>query len=140
MSRSGYTDDYCDDQWAMIRWRGAVKAAIKGRRGQAFLREMLEALDAMAEKVLIAESLVEEDGAVCAMGAVALKRGLDVSKVDPYDREQVAQTFGIPESLAAEISYENDERDYAPDDPAKRWTRMRAWVVAHIQAERAVAE
>ena len=57
MSRSGYVDDMCD-QWAMIRYRGAVRSAIRGRRGQAFLREMLAALDAMPEKRLTAGALV----------------------------------------------------------------------------------
>lgn len=57
MSRSGYVDDMCD-QWAMICYRGAVSSAIRGRRGQAFLREMLAALDAMPEKRLISGALV----------------------------------------------------------------------------------
>jgi len=137
MSRSGYSDDI--DGWDLIRWRGAVTSAIKGKRGQAFLQEMLAALDAMPNKVLIAESLVEEDGAVCAMGAVALKRGIDVSHVDPYDREEVAQTFGISPAMAAEIAYANDDGSWRHVTPEERWTRMRAWVVAHIQAERAVS-
>jgi hypothetical protein len=37
MSRSGYSDDL--ENWSLIRWRGAVASAIRGRRGQAFLRE-----------------------------------------------------------------------------------------------------
>jgi len=57
MSRSGYTEDN-DDQWALIRWRGAVKSAMRGKRGQAFLRELLAALDAMSVKRLIANDLV----------------------------------------------------------------------------------
>ena len=47
MSRSGYTDDM-EDMWQHICWRGAVASAIRGRRGQAFLREMLAAMDAIA--------------------------------------------------------------------------------------------
>lgn len=57
MSRSGYTDD-TEDQWSLIRYRGAVASAIRGARGQAFLREMLTALDAMPEKRLISGALV----------------------------------------------------------------------------------
>jgi hypothetical protein len=45
MSRSGYSDDH--SEWDLIRWRGAVASAIRGKRGQAFLRELLVALDAM---------------------------------------------------------------------------------------------
>lgn len=50
MSRSGYNDD-CDG-WALIRWRGAVNSAINGKRGQAFLRELVAALDAAYDDFL----------------------------------------------------------------------------------------
>ncbi len=126
MSRSGYTDD-CDG-WDLIRWRGAVKSAVRGKRGQAFLREMLVALDAMPDKRLIAEDLIDADGDVCAMGAVGLRRGVNLEAVDPEDREQVAKAFGIAGALAAEIAWENDE----PCHPEERWLRMRAWIVARI--------
>jgi hypothetical protein len=45
MSRSGYSDDL--DPLALGRWRGRVASAMRGKRGQAFLREMLAAMDAM---------------------------------------------------------------------------------------------
>ena len=51
MSRSGYIDDM-DDRWAAIMWRGAVKSAIKGKRGKAFFKEMLAALDRAARQTL----------------------------------------------------------------------------------------
>lgn len=135
MSRSSYSDD-CDG-WDLIRWRGAVASAIRGRRGQAFLREMLAALDAMPEKRLIRGRFIE-NGEACALGVVALARGCDVSKVDPEDSEQVAGAFGISEALAAEIEYENDEfYDYglgaAIYSPGERlWRHMRAWVAENI--------
>lgn len=132
MSRSGYTEDY-DDQWALIRWRGAVASAIRGNRGQAFLREMLAALDAMPEKSLIAESLVEEDGSVCAMGAVAVKRGLDMSKVDPEDPWDVAAKFGVNVALVQEIAFQNDEGTWKSETPQERWARMRMWVIRQIK-------
>ena len=73
MSRSGYDDGCCDDSnWNLIRWRGAVNSAIRGKRGQSLLREMREAMDAMPDKRLVAEQLVCEDG-VCALGTVAVK-------------------------------------------------------------------
>jgi hypothetical protein len=43
--------------WSHIRWRGAVASAIRGGRGQAFLREMLAAMDAMPVKRLVANEL-----------------------------------------------------------------------------------
>lgn len=133
MSRSGYTEDM-DDQWAHIMWRGAVKSAIKGKRGQAFLKEMLVALDGVADGKLIAHELVQQDGAVCAIGAVGKARGLDMSKLDPEDRETVAGTFGISPALAAEIVYMNDEwAPYWKDEaPEARFARMREWVANQI--------
>ena len=46
MSRSGYTDDN-EDPLANGRWWQAVKRSLEGKRGQALLRELVEALDAM---------------------------------------------------------------------------------------------
>ncbi len=63
MSRSGYSDDL--DSWALIRWRGQVASAIRGRRGQAVLRDLLAALDAMPEKALVASELETPQGEVC---------------------------------------------------------------------------
>lgn len=107
MSRSGYTED-CDG-WALVRWRGAVKSAIRGARGQAMLRETLAALDALPEKRLAAESLVNSDGEYCTLGALGRARGIDMSNIDPECREEVASAFGVSEALAAEIMFMNDE-------------------------------
>lgn len=129
MSRSGYSED-CDDTWEFIRWRGAVASSIRGKRGQAFLREMLAALDALPEKKLIANEL-ETGGDVCALGAVGIARKLDMSALDPEDTHTVADAFGIAHPLAAEIVYENDEAFYR-DTPEERFARMRAWVATRI--------
>ena len=99
MSRSGYSDDEID-QWDLIRWRGAVKSAIRGKRGQAFLAEMLEALDAMPEKRLIANDLRDRDGEVCALGAVGVKRRMHLALLDPEERDRVAREFGIAQVIA----------------------------------------
>jgi hypothetical protein len=65
MSRSGYTDDYGDDDpLALGRWRSAVNNAIRGKRGQAFLHDLAATLDAMPEKKLSANVW---DEAVTAM-------------------------------------------------------------------------
>lgn len=123
MSRSGYSED-CEG-WALIRWRGAVKSAIRGKRGQALLRELIAALDAMPEKSLIDEEL-EEDGQVCALGSLGKTRGIDMSKIDPIEPNEVAEAFGIPLTLACEIMYENDEGAWR-ETPEQRWLRMRKW-------------
>lgn len=130
MSRSGYSDDI--EQWSLIRWRGAVASAIRGRRGQAFLKELLTALDALLEKRLIAQEL-EEDGAVCALGSVGKARGLDMSRLDPEDHESVAAAFNIPHALACEIMWENDDGTWRHETPEGRYERVRAWVVKNIR-------
>ena len=125
MSRSGYTDD-CEN---IALYRNAVDRAIGGKRGQAFLREMAAALDAMPVKELVVNELVRHDGQACALGVVALARGFDASEIDESDPDEVAARFGIARSLAAEIAYENDDEwGSGNDTPAQRWTRMRAWV------------
>ena len=133
MSRSGYSDG-CDG-WDLIRWRGAVASAIRGKRGQAFLKEMLAALDALPEKKLIAYELEEPNGAVCAIGAVGKARGLNMKSLDPDDRETVASVFGIPHALAAEIFFLNDEWSWRNEEPEVRFVRMRKWVEEQIRAE-----
>lgn len=162
MSRSGYSDD-CDG-WALIRWRGAVNSAIKGQRGQAFLREIIAALDALPEKRLVANDL-EANGQFCTLGAVGNARGTPLKNVDPDDRKSVADLFNISEALAAEIMYENDDSFYTysyefvdivicgpmrgweshtrsvrQEIPAKRmeevrWNNMRNWALRNLAKE-----
>lgn len=143
MSRSGYEDD-CDDPLVYGRYYGQLNSAIRGKRGQAFLREMAAALDAMPTKELIADELVDDDGDCCALGAVCVSRGLNVSSIDPECPESVGAALGIAHQMAAEIEYQNDEcgeryeRDKAglwrlkQETPAERWQRMRQWVASKI--------
>lgn len=134
MSRHGYVDDGDMDSLEFGRYRGAVLSAIRGKRGQAFLREMIAALDAMPEKRLIAHELVAEDGDVCAMGAVCKARGLDVSEVDASEPDEVASVVGLAEAMVREIAYANDDFgewrepfDVDSELPARRWAHMRRW-------------
>lgn len=137
MSRSGYCDDL--DTWDLIRWRGAVASAIRGRRGQAFLKEMLEALDDLPEKKLIASELETEDGQVCALGAVGVSRNMNLRELDPEDREKVAGLFGIPFSLACEIVHLNDER-FGRESPEQRFAMMREWITKQLHNEEEKSE
>lgn len=137
MSRSGYTDD--PENVAM--WRGMVASATRGKRGQAFFRALLEALDAMPQKRLIAHEL-EQNGEVCAIGALGRVRGVDMSQIDPECPEQVAPVFNIAECLAQEVVYMNDEwyglrhfdgARYVDVTPEMRWDLMRRWVAQQIR-------
>lgn len=135
MNRSGYDEDYgCDDPLALVRYRQAVAKALKGKRGQAFLKEMLTAMDAMPEKQLVESELETPTGAVCAIGSVGKKRGVDMTKLDPEDAAGVAATFGIAESMAREIVFENDGAwAYWNETPEQRFARMRNWIVGNLK-------
>lgn len=141
MSRSGYCDDV-EDNWRHICWRGAVASAIKGKRGQAMLIELRDALDAMPNKRLVADEL-QADGEFCTLGVLGAKRGIDMADIDPGCAETVANVFGIADAMAREIVYENDEyggdwqwvdgeRKYVKESPEHRFQRMRAWVDSQI--------
>ena len=130
MSRSGYIDDYdCDDNGAM--YRGMVASATRGKRGQALLKDILIAMDGMIVKRLIAHKL-EENGAVCAIGAAGKLRGVDMSNLDPKDTDTVAGKFNIAYCLACEIVYINDEWGRPKETSEERFVRMRKWIRANI--------
>jgi hypothetical protein len=89
-------------------------------------------MDAMPKKELIPEELINQDGDCCTIGVVCSARGIDVSRIDHEDPEQVGNAVGIARQLAAEIEYENDDGWYGSETPEQRWTRMRAWVSSQI--------
>jgi hypothetical protein len=131
MSRSGYSDDWPEDNSGWL-YRGAVLSALKGKRGQAFLKEMLAALDAMPVKELIAGDLQDGDK-VCAIGAVGRARGIDMTNLDPEDSSTVAAKFGIASAMARELVFENDDDlGFRTETPAQRFERMRRWVADEI--------
>lgn len=143
MSRSGYSEDL--DEWALIRWRGAVASAIRGKRGQAFLKELEAALLDLPEKKLCSYDFANsESGEVCALGAVAIKRELDKGKDRASALADLAELFpegseaeaacgelGIAGALAKEITYLNDE-DWKYSTPEGRYEGMLAWVRSEI--------
>jgi len=138
MSRSGYSDDI-DNYWQIIRWRGAVASALRGRRGQAFLRELIAALDALPLSRLVANTLTASPeldviGAseYCALGAVGRRRAMDMTSIDPDDHESVAVAFDVAHAMACEIMWLNDEGSWR-ETPEQRWSRIRAWAVAHLK-------
>lgn len=163
MSRSGYCDDYGDDDPLVLgRYRAQVRSAIRGKRGQALLRELLAALDAMPEKRLVAGEL-EADGQFCALGVVGQARGMNLAAIDTYDVESLGPKFNIAEQLAREIMWVNDEHisgyryveyevcgpmrpweyhrksERVPDERAgeQRWQVVRDWVAENITKEQA---
>lgn len=111
MSRHGYTDDM-DDPLAHGRWRAQVLSALRGKRGQALLRELAEALDAMPDKRLYPGSFATAEGEFCTLGVLGEKRGTkmdDLGDEDWCDTALVGERFGIADAMASEIMYLNDE-------------------------------
>ncbi len=146
MSRAGYSDDL--DQADLARWRGAVESAIRGKRGQAFLKELEAALVALPEKWLIGDVFATE-GNVCALGTVSLSRGIaagatraealaqimEVWPTDPdeYDEcgDDAALEFNIAQAMAREIMFVNDECHGS--NGGERYTEVLAWVRSKIK-------
>lgn len=129
MSRSGYSDE----GEGINLWRGAVRSALRGKRGQAALQALGEAMDAMPVKTLAAASLVNADGEFCTLGVLGQSRGMDMSQLDPDDWEAVAKAFGLSEAMVREIVYLNDERCTPYDYPGeKRWLFMRDWIAKQL--------
>lgn len=133
MSRSGYNEDWDGDQWTMIMYRGRVASAARGKRGQALLKDILIAMNAMPCKRLVAHELEQADGAVCAIGAAGKLRGVDMSKLDPDDPDTVAGQFNVADCLVREIVWENDDCGPRKETPEQRFERMRDWVRSQIK-------
>lgn len=136
MSRSGYVEG-CDlGNWSYICHRGAVTKSMRGKRGQAFLKELLKYMDEMRDKKLVDCSdtfSFEIDGDFCALGLVANKRDLDVSSLNPENAHLVAEKFGISETMCREIMYMNDEHPWKHNEKDfERWLRVREWVQSEI--------
>lgn len=137
MSRHDYSDEI-EDNWQNIMWRGRVASAIRGKRGQRLLIDLRDALDSMPDKRLVRGEIQTAEGDVCALGAVAAKRGHDFAELDPEEcNEVLAEKLDIAECLVQEIEYENDEfyvyGAHARDTGEKRWAYMRKWVDQHIE-------
>lgn len=145
MSRSGYDNDYDDENGALAMYRGMVASATRGKRGQALLKDILIAMNGIPERRLIAHDL-EAKGSVCAIGAAGRLRGVDMSGLDPDDAETVAYRFNVADCLAREVVYMNDECGYPneyewrygrprwrEETPEERYERMRKWVRSQIK-------
>jgi len=131
----GESDDPLD--WG--RYEAAKRSTLRGRRGQAFLRELIAALDALPRPELSAGALGNRrTGCVCALGAVALAQGdsfEDLAKDNGnWSPEDAADWYGISPTLANEIIGANDDwRDgNSLDVRRSRWRHVRAWAVANL--------
>ncbi len=143
MDRAGYTDDFDDEDWALMlgRWRGRVASATRGKRGQRFLAIALKALDRMEDKRLAANTFgIGADGCMCLMSSLVTETGrasvlstvLRAGEVDEwgycddpeYANGLLADAFDIASPLAQELVYLNDNGPRS-ETPSRRWQRMR---------------
>lgn len=85
----------------------------------------------MPYKGLISDELQNDIG-VCAIGCVGVRRGIDMSNLDPDDYETIARVFGISRALAQEIEFMNDEW---ANTPQQRFQFVRKWVVEQIRKD-----
>ena len=114
-------------------WDANVQRSIKGRAGQAALRELEAALVAMPVKRLLYGVLCMDDGEVCAIGAYARHKGLDLSRFDPEaETDAVGVEAGMPRLIAWEVVMEND-RDRWRVSHEQRYDQMLAWVRAQLK-------
>jgi hypothetical protein len=128
MGRISYTDeeDY-PGQFAL--WQSNCLKSLHGKQGQEELRVLRQALIALPEKRLIHDLLVDEDGEVCAIGAYAKYKGLDLQKFDPEDAtDEVGIEAGMPALAAWKVVEMNDMELHSGFSPEERYTKILAWV------------
>lgn len=129
MSRHGYSDD-CEN---VAMWRGVIASASRGKRGQAFFRALVAALDAMPNKRLVAAALEDGEGAVCALGCLGKARGVTLRSIDTHDWEGLGELFDIAPQLSQEVMFVNDE--WRRESPEERWSRVRKWASEQIRVK-----
>jgi hypothetical protein len=119
MGRSSWHEDD-DDDGRFNLFHGNLKRSLRGKKGQAALRELESVLLAMPDKALWSGVFVEPSGEVCALGAVAVARkvasGLSLDEalsvcadVDPDESEDAGVALGFPALVSQAIVWENDE-------------------------------
>lgn len=134
-------------------WWQTIRNALKGRRGQAVLRELKAALLALPEGRLIGSAVVRE-GEVCALGALARERlaagspltcyghrGTSLAELeeklgedleDEVGSVELGEALGLARALAWVIADENDEGGSFNQTPEARYHRMLGWIESHL--------
>lgn len=124
MSRSGYRDDYGDDYPGQLElYRANVARSIRGKAGQARLRELREALLALPEKRLADDLFAPATGEACALGVWAKRHMPDAEAVQKFDGDdddtaRLLKPFGWPNLVVRDLVYINDCESYIYEEHA----------------------
>ena len=138
-----YQNDCDFDPWMEGQQAGALRSAIRGNRGQRFLRDLVAGLDALPEPKLSAGALEDEEtGCCCAFGAVRRYRGADAVPLyfDPREEDldppHFAEPFDVAKALAWEVveANENWSTSNCEATMRQRWAHVRAWATRHLPA------
>lgn len=136
-----YQDDYGFEPWMQGQQAGALRSAIRGNRGQQFLRDLVAALNALPEPKLSAGALEDEEtGCCCAFGAVRRYRGTDAVPLyfDPQEKDldppHFVEPFNVATALAWEVVEANEGRSVSNSEAAmrQRWSSVRAWAARQL--------
>jgi hypothetical protein len=126
MSRSCYSEDYGDEYPGQLDlFRANVQRSIRGKQGQARLRELRDALLSMPVKALY-DDLWRSGDQVCALGAWAARFSPSVAVSNDADDHDIATALGDvgwPRLVVLEAVYLNDDREfeYVKAEGPPRW-------------------
>lgn len=141
MTRLYYDDEPSPQEEGLIA--GALRSAIRGKRGQRFLRDLIAALDALPSKELSAGALEDEQtGCCCAFGAVRRWRGAAAVPLwfDPMEEDlspsHLAEPFNVSETLAWAVVAANEScfSGNAEPERRRRWEEVKRWALRHLES------
>lgn len=140
-TRFGYDGDWEAMPYEM--WQHNLELAIGGKRGQAALRELRDALVALPERKLISGALCRVNPAgpptFCVVGALAYHKRTKLGErpeeviesllgddIGPEETAQAGRRIGLVWTLAWELGFKNDE-EYRGLTDEQRFEKFLAW-------------
>ena len=125
MRLSYLEDEEYPGQYAL--WRANCARSMRGRRGQASLRALKDALLALPAKRLIAHKMQDETGAVCAIGALSRQKGLLSDHDSDNTTVAVGERCGLPHLVSLQVVIQNDV-ELAQCTEKQRYVHMLKWI------------
>lgn len=149
---SRFSDDGDETGLTPEMWWHNIDLAIKGKRGQKALRELLQALEAVPGHVLVRDYLADDErGVACAVGAYAAYKRIATGKAnswgealhalrqqygyepDGYEMGVIGKAeTGMTTTLAQHLAYQNDEGHWRAKTPEELWQVTYDWVKSQL--------